>query len=68
MSEPAHKTLPELLAEADLVRRICRQMCIDDGIDPDGLWVEYLGRAFRNHEHHAADVFAVLRALKAIAS
>lgn len=62
------RTLSELLAEADLVRRVCRQMCVDDGVDPDGPWVEYLGREFRNYEHHSANVFAVLRALKAIAS
>jgi len=67
MSEPT-RTLPELLAEADLARRVCRQMCADDGVDPDGIWVEAYGREFKNYEHHAANVNAVLRALKAIAS
>ncbi len=66
MSE--YKSLPELLAEADLIRRVCRQMCVDDGVDPDGLWVEAYGKEFKNHEHHSANVFAVLRALKGVAA
>jgi hypothetical protein len=43
-------------------------MCADDGVDPDGLWVEAYGKEFRNYEHHSANVHAVLRAMKAIAS
>jgi hypothetical protein len=62
-----YKTLPELLAEASIVRQICRQMCVDDGVDPDGIWVEAYGKEFKNHEHHSPNVHAVLRALKAIA-
>lgn len=61
-------TLPELLAEADLVRKICRQMCVHDEIDPDGLMAKAYGRDFKNYEYHVANVNAVLRALKAIAS
>jgi hypothetical protein len=66
MAEP--KPLPELLTDAELVRKVCRQMCIDDGIDPDAVWIVAYGKEFKNHEHHSANVFAVLRALKAIAS
>jgi hypothetical protein len=62
------RTLPELLVEAELVRRVCRQMCVDDGVEPDEVWVEAYGREFKNYEHHTANVTAVLRALKAIAS
>ena len=61
-------TLPELLKDAELVRKICRQMCIDDGVDPERGWVEAYGKTFKNWEHHVANVNAVLRALKAIAS
>ena len=68
MADAANKTLPELLAEAALVRKICRQMCIDDGVDPDDIWVEAYGKQFRNYESHSANVRAVLRAMKAIAS
>ena len=68
MTGTAYKTLPELLAEAELVRKVCRQMCIDDGVDPDDIWVEAYGKQFRNYESHGACVNAVLRALKAIAS
>ena len=65
---PEPRSLTELLAEADLVRKVCRQMCADDGVDPDGVWVEAYGREFKNYESHAANVNAVLRALKAMAS
>lgn len=63
------RSLSELLAEADLVRKICRQMCVYDGVDPDasmGLEAPY--DKLKNWEHHSADVNAVLRAMKAIAS
>lgn len=62
------KPLPALLADAELVRKVCRQMCADDGVDPDGVWVEAYGKEFKNYESHAANVNAVLRALKAMAS
>ena len=63
------RPLIELLAEADLHRRICRQMCIDDGIEPDenmGLSPPY--HRLHNWEYHVANVNAVLRAMKTIAS
>jgi hypothetical protein len=65
---PEGRPLPELLKEAELIVKVCRQMCADDGVDPDGIWVEAYGKKFKNHEHHSANVHAVLRALKAIAT
>lgn len=66
MNDP--QPLSALLADAALNRKIARQMCIDDGIDPDGIWVEaYYGQEFKNYEQHSANVNAVLRAMKRIA-
>lgn len=62
------RPITELLADAALTRNICRQMCADDGIDPDGVMTVAYGREFKNYEYHTANVNAVLRALKAIAS
>lgn len=62
-------TLPRLLQEADLVRRICRQMCIYDDVDPDeSMGLEPPYERFVNWEYHVANVNAVLRALRDISS
>ncbi len=66
---PEARPLPELLAEADLHRRICKQMCVYDNIDPDAsMGLEPPYDKLRNWEYHSANVNAVLRALHAISS
>jgi hypothetical protein len=66
---PEGKPLSELLSEDDLRRRICREMCRYDGVDPDeSLNLDPPYDKFCNWELRVADVSAVLRAMKAIAS
>jgi hypothetical protein len=60
------RSLDALLDDAKIVRKICRQMCAHDEIDPDEPLPENPG--FKNWELHVADVNAVLRAIRAIAS
>jgi hypothetical protein len=61
-----YKTLPELLSDANLIRKVARQMCLNDGVNPDET-TPYHGKIFHNYEHHTTTVFAVLKALKTIA-
>jgi hypothetical protein len=60
--------LTQLLADAALVRKLCIKMCEFDGVDPDEIVAEIGSQKFRAYETYAADVNAVLRALKAMSS
>ncbi len=68
MTTPDRVPLERLLHEAANVRKICRQMCLDDGVEPDEIMTVAYGKEFKNWEYHVANVNAVLRAMKAIAS
>ncbi len=68
MTTPDRVPLERLLHEAATVRKICRQMCLDDGVEPDEIMTVAYGKEFKNWEYHVANVNAVLRAMKAIAS
>lgn len=57
-------SLVDFLDDADVVEKICRQLCTYTDEDPDGAWFSAYGAKFKNHQKHGAKVRALLMAIR----